>query len=126
MFGDPLSNNIFELQELNTVCDVRDGTHDSPKYHNIGYPLITSKNIINGGISFDDVNLISKEEIKEKEMHYFVPDIVSKSILVAFLNCRTKHKRPNGLVGILLLKLCTIVTFMETLRCVVSTVGFKL
>lgn len=72
MFGDPLSNNIFELQELNTVCDVRDGTHDSPKYHNIGYPLITSKNIINGGISFDDVNLISKEDYDKINQRSFV------------------------------------------------------
>ena len=59
-------------------------------------------------------------------MHYFVSINVSKSILSAFLNCRIRYKRPNGLVGILLLKFCTIVTFMETLRCVVSTVGFKL
>ena len=72
MFGDPLSNNIFELQELNIVCDVRDGTHDSPKYHNIGYPLITSKNIINGGISFDDVNLISKEDYDKINQRSFV------------------------------------------------------
>lgn len=61
-----------------------------------------------------------------KETHYFVPVYASKSILVTFLNCRIKHKRPNGLVGILLLVFCTIVTFTETLRCVVSTVGFRL
>ena len=72
MFGDPLSNNLFELQELNTVCDVRDGTHDSPKYHDIGYPLITSKNIIDGGISFEDVNLISKEDYDKINQRSFV------------------------------------------------------
>lgn len=26
---------------LNSVCDVRDGTHDTPKYVNYGIPLIT-------------------------------------------------------------------------------------
>ena len=72
MFGDPLSNNLFELYELNTVCDVRDGTHDSPKYHDIGYPLITSKNIIDGGISFEDVNLISKEDYDKINQRSFV------------------------------------------------------
>ena len=72
MFGDPLSNNLFELHELNTVCDVRDGTHDSPKYHDIGYPLITSKNIIDGGISFEDVNLISKEDYDKINQRSFV------------------------------------------------------
>ena len=42
MFGD----NFGEIVELGNVCDVRDGTHDSPKYHNEGYPLVTSKNIL--------------------------------------------------------------------------------
>ena len=33
---------------LGKVCDVRDGTHDSPKYQEAGKPLITSKNLTNG------------------------------------------------------------------------------
>ena len=33
------------------VLDVRDGTHDSPKYVLEGYPLITSKNIKDGRLS---------------------------------------------------------------------------
>lgn len=44
------------------LIDVRDGTHDSPKYVSAGYPLITSKNLINGVISLDDVNYITKED----------------------------------------------------------------
>ena len=42
--------------------DVRDGTHDSPKYHATGYPLITSKNLKRQGLSFDNVKLISKQD----------------------------------------------------------------
>ena len=72
MFGDPLSNHKYELQELNSVCDVRDGTHDSPKYHDTGYPLITSKNIIDGMISFEDVNLISQEDYDKVNQRSFV------------------------------------------------------
>ena len=72
MFGDPLSNNKYELQELNSVCDVRDGTHDSPKYHDTGYPLITSKNIVDGMISFEDVNLISQEDYDKVNQRSFV------------------------------------------------------
>ena len=52
----------WEIVELNEVCDVRDGTHDSPKYVDDGYPLITSKNIINGSISFEKVNFINQKD----------------------------------------------------------------
>lgn len=31
--------------KLGEVCDVRDGTHDSPKECSYGKPLVTSKNI---------------------------------------------------------------------------------
>src|SRR5262249_7974376 len=48
---------------LGEVCDVRDGTHDSPKYVREGYPLITSKNLKNGFIDFTSVNLISREDL---------------------------------------------------------------
>ena len=49
--------------ELGEVCDVRDGTHDSPKYVHDGYPLITSKNLKEGSIDFINVNLISREDL---------------------------------------------------------------
>ena len=56
---------------LNDVLDVRDGTHDTPKYVDIGYPLITSKNLYTGSLSFEDVKYISKEDhlkIKERSI----------------------------------------------------------
>lgn len=46
----------------NEVLDIRDGTHDSPKYKDSGYPLITSKNLKQGIIDFSDVSLISEED----------------------------------------------------------------
>ena len=52
----------WETVKLGDVCDVRDGTHDSPTYVYSGYPLITSKNIKDGKIDFDNVNYISKED----------------------------------------------------------------
>ncbi len=48
----------------NEVLDIRDGTHDSPKYVTEGYPLITSKNLKKGIIDFNNVNLISEEDYK--------------------------------------------------------------
>lgn len=63
MFGDPMTNEKgWEVKLLYSVSDVRDGTHDSPRYHSNWYPLITSKNIKDGDIDFTNINLISKED----------------------------------------------------------------
>lgn len=63
MFGD-LTVNTFRWNfiPLSELCDVRDGTHDSPKYIDYGYPLLTSKNFTSGIIDFTDCNMISKED----------------------------------------------------------------
>lgn len=47
---------------MNDCLDVRDGTHDTHKYINKGYPLVTSKNLKNGRIDFTDCKFISKED----------------------------------------------------------------
>lgn len=47
---------------LQDYLDVRDGTHDTPKYIEKGYPLITSKNISSGKLDFTDVKYISKKD----------------------------------------------------------------
>lgn len=44
------------------ILDVRDGTHDSPKYVEKGYPLITSKNLRDGHLDFDNVNFVSEQD----------------------------------------------------------------
>lgn len=64
MFGDPVENEKgWEVKKLGYICDVRDGTHDSPKYVlKSEYILITSKNIVNGRIDFDNVNFITEED----------------------------------------------------------------
>lgn len=59
---------------LSDVLDVRDGTHDSPKYHDEGIPLVTSKNISGGSLSFDDVKLISEDDAKKINERSFVDD----------------------------------------------------
>lgn len=55
----------WEMVKLGDVCDVRDGTHDSPKYIDKGYPLITSKNIVDDSIEFADINYISKTDFEK-------------------------------------------------------------
>ena len=57
---------------LGEVCDVRDGTHDTPKYISNGIPLITSKNISNNTILFDNVKYISIEDYRAIANRSFV------------------------------------------------------
>ena len=64
MFGDPIDNEKgWAVKSLGEVCDVRDGTHDSPKYlEQSDFVLITSKNIVSGTIDFTTANYISEED----------------------------------------------------------------
>lgn len=63
MFGDPTTNaKEFPVLSLGEICDVRDGTHDSPKYVSTGFPLVTTKNLRDGVIDFAEVNLISEAD----------------------------------------------------------------
>lgn len=54
----------WEFCRLQETIDVRDGTHDSPKdaAGDKTYPLVTSKNFINGEIDFDSARRISEED----------------------------------------------------------------
>lgn len=45
---------------LGDSLDVRDGTHDTPKYVLKEYPLVTCKNLKNGIIDFDNCKYISE------------------------------------------------------------------
>ena len=83
MFGDLVINNRgWKFSPLGKVCDVRDGTHASPKYHTHGYPLMTSKNFTDGCEDFSDVKLISKEDFDEinKRSRVDLGDIVMPMI----------------------------------------------
>jgi len=63
-------NVPFEVPESWVWCkfqdcmDVRDGTHDSPKYTQEGYPLITSKDFKNGQFDFSKTRYISEVDYK--------------------------------------------------------------
>ncbi len=70
LFG--LIPNDWMLVSLSEVADVRDGTHDSPKYQSSGIPFITSKNLRNGKIDFSDCNYITIEDHKKFSVRSFV------------------------------------------------------
>ncbi len=62
-FPDFEKDGEWDDKVLGEICDVRDGTHDSPKYVSEGFPLITSKNLLqNGEMDFDNVNYLSKDD----------------------------------------------------------------
>ena len=59
---------------LSTYLDVRDGTHDSPKYYSEGVPFVTSKNLSDGKIDFSTCKLISYEDHKKFSARSYVED----------------------------------------------------
>ena len=66
LFGDTILNPFgWKKDLLGTVCDVRDGTHDSPQYFESGYPLVTSKNVTGGKIDLTDCSLICEADFKK-------------------------------------------------------------
>ena len=56
--------DAWEQRKLGDDKDVRDGTHDSPKYHQEGHPLVTSKNLNDYGLDMTDVSLISDADFE--------------------------------------------------------------
>src|SRR6266567_6922880 len=59
--GDLPAN--WRLIKAKDCCvKVTDGTHETPKPSNQGYPLLTSKNLTGEGIDLSDAYLISKED----------------------------------------------------------------
>jgi len=55
----------WKTKKLSEVYDVRDGTHDSPKYQPEGYAFITSKNLKSNGLSFEKVQYISESDYQK-------------------------------------------------------------
>ena len=55
----------WEQRKLNEITDVRDGTHASPNYVQEGHPFITSKNVSNGFINYDDVQYVTDRDYAE-------------------------------------------------------------
>lgn len=52
----------WRAEMMKNIISVKDGTHDSPKPKDNGYPLVTSKHIKNGEIELTTPNLISQED----------------------------------------------------------------
>ena len=55
----------WEQRKLDTITDVRDGTHNSPQYVESGHPFITSKNVKDGFINYEDIQYVSDKDYEE-------------------------------------------------------------
>ncbi len=49
-------------KKIGDICEVKDGTHDSPKYEQEGVPFVTQKNIRENGLSFENTKFIKEED----------------------------------------------------------------
>jgi len=56
------NSNNWDSTTLGAYYDVRDGTHDSPKYVSQGIPLVTSKNLKDGKIDLTKIKYIKNED----------------------------------------------------------------
>jgi type I restriction enzyme S subunit len=73
-------HSVFESEEAQNwqkgkaqhFIDVRDGTHDTPKYVKTGVPLVTSKNLKNGQIDFSEISYISETDHEQIKKRSFV------------------------------------------------------
>jgi type I restriction enzyme S subunit len=65
IYSDELKRNVpkgWVVEPISHIMKVKDGTHESPKQKEAGFPLITSKHLLKKGIDFDNAYLISKED----------------------------------------------------------------
>ncbi len=86
----------WKLVKCGNVIDVRDGTHDSPKYVDSGFPLVTSKNLINGKLSLNEVSHISLNDFENinKRSKVDIGDILY-SMIGSIGNYALMEEEPN-------------------------------
>lgn len=111
MFGDPVSNpKGWEISLFYKVCDVRDGTHDSPKYYTEGIPLVTSKNLIEGNIDFTNAKFIAAEDaqIINKRSKVDNGDIIMPMIGAIGNPIIVNEDRPFCIKNVALIKFCRL------------------
>jgi len=77
-----LSQGQWITKNLNEITDVKDGTHDSPKYVEKGIPFVTQKNIKTTGLNLDDTKFITD---LDHEKFYKRSDVAYGDILISMI-----------------------------------------
>jgi type I restriction enzyme S subunit len=75
-------NGNWETKNLNEITEVKDGTHDSPKYIKEGIPFVTQKNIRQDGLSFADTRFITETD---HEKFYKRSNVTYGDILISMI-----------------------------------------
>ncbi len=75
-------NGNWEEKKLNEITEVKDGTHDSPKYIKEGIPFVTQKNIRQDGLSFADTRFITETD---HEKFYKRSNVTYGDILISMI-----------------------------------------
>jgi len=75
-------NGNWETKKLNEITEVKDGTHDSPKYIKKGIPFVTQKNIKPDGLTFDDTKFITETD---HEKFYKRSNVTFGDILISMI-----------------------------------------
>ena len=77
---------------MNQYLDIRDGTHDTPKYVKNGFPLVTSKNLDNGKIDFtsaksigeeDHINISKRSKVDDNDILFAMIGTIGNPVLVS-------------------------------------------
>ena len=93
----------FEIITSSDYCEsIFDGTHDSPKYHDDGFPLVTSKCILNNRIDSSIASLISKPDYdlinkrsKVEQFDILISMIGVNAGIVGFINNKPNYAIKN-------------------------------
>jgi len=72
----------WKEKKLNEITEVKDGTHDSPKYINEGIPFVTQKNIKSNGLIFEDTKFITDVD---HEKFYKRSNVAYGDILISMI-----------------------------------------
>ncbi len=75
-------NGNWETKKLNEITEVKDGTHDSPKYIKEGIPFVTQKNIKLTGLSLEDTRFITETD---HEKFYKRSNVTFGDILISMI-----------------------------------------
>ena len=84
--------NSWEWCCMNQYLDIRDGTHDTPKYVKNGFPLVTSKNLDNGKIDFtsaksigeeDHINISKRSKVDDNDILFAMIGTIGNPVLVS-------------------------------------------
>lgn len=72
----------WEEKRLDEICEVKDGTHDTPQYIEDGIPFVTQKNIREYGLSFSDTKFIA---LSDHEKYYKRSNVTLGDILISMI-----------------------------------------